>query len=58
MIKYMTKEEQKVFWEKHAEAHRQMEEDFNMLSPERKLEEWRKMMEAHDIMRNAKRANP
>ena len=55
MVKHMTTREARVFWKKHAESHQLIEEDFNMLSPEMKLEVFKKMQECHDAMRNAKR---
>lgn len=50
MIKYMTEEEQGVFWVKHAESHKIMEEDFNKMPRWRQLNVLRKMKEAHDLI--------
>ena len=54
MIKYMTEEEQKEFWRKHAESRKQIDEDFAKLPRKKQLEVIETMKACHEAMRNAK----
>ena len=54
MIKYMTTEEAKVFWERYAESRKKIDEDFAKLPDKERLEIMEKMRACHEAIRNAK----
>ncbi len=55
-MEYITREEQKVFWEKRTESRRLLDERYKRFPLHKKLEFWQKKMQAHDLMRKASHA--
>lgn len=51
MIRYMIGEEQKAFWERHAEARKRIDEDMAKLPYEKKMEIAEKLQADYEVMR-------